>query len=94
MKNISRLWLDTAGTKRLFEWEGVKYGTPIASCLFFLGAYSANAAEQTRADWKRYVLAHPKVVYPEVVKRTGMQGMGLFVWLSTAEMARLAKFKC
>jgi TonB family protein len=56
----------------------VKYGTAIASCLFFLGAYSANAAEQTRADWKRYVLAHPKVVYPEVVKRTGMQGMGLF----------------
>jgi TonB family protein len=39
----------------------------------------SHAATQQGADWKRYVIAHPDVVYPEVVKRTGMQGLGVFL---------------
>jgi outer membrane biosynthesis protein TonB len=38
----------------------------------------SRAAEQLPAGWKRYVVAHPDVVYPEVVKRTGIEGIGLF----------------
>jgi len=39
----------------------------------------SHAAIQQGADWKRYVIAHPDVVYPEVVKRTGMQGLGVYL---------------
>jgi len=39
----------------------------------------SHAATQQGADWKRYVIAHPDVVYPEVVKRTGMQGLGVYL---------------
>jgi TonB family protein len=37
------------------------------------------AATPQTADWRRYVIAHPDVVYPEVVKRTGMEGLGVFL---------------
>jgi TonB family protein len=37
------------------------------------------AATPQTADWRRYVIAHPEVVYPEVVKRTGMEGLGVFL---------------
>ena len=39
----------------------------------------SQAANQATVDWKSYVIAHPDVVYPEVVKRTGMQGLGIFL---------------
>jgi len=39
----------------------------------------SHAATQQSADWKRYVIAHPDVVYPELVKRTGLQGLGVFL---------------
>src|SRR2546430_13916416 len=39
----------------------------------------AHAATQQGADWKRYVVASPAVVYPEVVKRTGTQGLGVYL---------------
>jgi TonB family protein len=39
----------------------------------------SHAATQQGADWKRYVVASPAVVYPEVVKRTGMQGLGVYL---------------
>ena len=39
----------------------------------------AQATTQQGADWKRYVVASPPVVYPEVVKRTGMQGLGVYL---------------
>ena len=38
----------------------------------------SQAATQQTGDWKAYALAHPEPVFPEVVKRTGMQGWGLF----------------
>jgi TonB family protein len=38
----------------------------------------SHAAAQQSADWKRYVIASPDVVYPEVVKRTGIEGVGVF----------------
>jgi TonB family protein len=38
-----------------------------------------HAASQTTVDWRHYVIAHPEAVYPEVVKRTGMQGLGIFL---------------
>ena len=40
-------------------------------------SFSRAATEQS-ADWRRYVIAHPDVVYPEVVKRTGIEGLGVF----------------
>lgn len=39
----------------------------------------SHAATQQDADWERYVVASPAVVYPEVVKRTGMQGLGVYL---------------
>ena len=39
----------------------------------------SHAATQQTVDWKRYVIAHPDVVFPEVIKRTGMQGLGVFL---------------
>lgn len=36
------------------------------------------AANIAPADWQRFVISSPDVVFPEVVKRTGMQGQGLF----------------
>ncbi len=39
----------------------------------------AHAATQQGADWKRYVVASPAVVYPEVIKRTGTQGLGVYL---------------
>jgi outer membrane biosynthesis protein TonB len=47
--------------------------------LYVLVLPSSHAAIQQSADWKRYVIAHPDVVFPEVVKRTGMQGLGVFL---------------
>ena len=38
----------------------------------------SHAATEQSADWRRYVIAHPDVVYPEVVKRTGIEGLGVF----------------
>jgi TonB family protein len=38
----------------------------------------SHAATQQSPDWRRYVVAHPDVVYPEVVKRTGIEGLGVF----------------
>ena len=56
---------------------------PRAALAFFalqvLSQPFSHAATQQGADWKRYVTAHPDVVYPEVVKRTGMQGLGVFL---------------
>jgi TonB family protein len=39
----------------------------------------SHAATPQSADWKHYVIAHPDVVYPEVIKRTGMQGLGVYL---------------
>ena len=39
----------------------------------------SHAATQQSTDWKHYVIASPPVVYPEVVKRTGMQGLGVYL---------------
>ena len=39
----------------------------------------SHAATPPSADWRRYVIAHPDVVYPEVVKRTGIEGLGVFL---------------
>ena len=39
----------------------------------------SQAATPPSADWRRYVIAHPDVVYPEVVKRTGIEGLGVFL---------------
>ncbi|HEX4638790.1 MAG TPA: energy transducer TonB [Chthoniobacterales bacterium] len=43
--------------------------------LAFLATYTATASTP---EWKRYVVSSPEPVYPEVVKRTGMQGLGVF----------------
>ncbi|MEY2556345.1 MAG: Gram-negative bacterial TonB protein C-terminal [Verrucomicrobiota bacterium] len=53
----------------------------IALTLFALhvSLLSSHAAVPQSADWKRYVIAHPDVVFPEVIKRTGMQGLGVFL---------------
>jgi outer membrane biosynthesis protein TonB len=37
------------------------------------------AANPSGEEWQRYVVAAPDVVYPEVVKRTGTQGIGTFL---------------
>ena len=39
----------------------------------------SHSATQPTVDWKHYVIASPPVVYPEVVKRTGMQGLGVYL---------------
>ena len=36
------------------------------------------AADQKQEEWWRYLISYPDVVYPEVIKRIGMQGMGLY----------------
>jgi outer membrane biosynthesis protein TonB len=52
--------------------------SPVAS----VAAKTNNAPSQPltppAGDWQRYVVAQPDVVYPAVVKRTGMQGRGVF----------------
>jgi outer membrane biosynthesis protein TonB len=55
---------------------------PRATLVFFalqvLSQSFSHAAAQQSADWRRYVIASPDVVYPEVVKRTGIEGVGVF----------------
>ena len=53
--------------------------TLILFALHVLALSSSHAVSQQTVDWKRYVIAHPDVVYPELVKRTGMQGLGVFL---------------
>ena len=39
----------------------------------------SHAATQQTPDWKRYVVVSPPVVYPQLIKRTGMQGLGVYL---------------
>jgi TonB family protein len=52
----------------------------LAICaLQILSQSFSRAATEQSTDWRRYVIAHPDVVYPEVVKRTGIEGLGVFL---------------
>ena len=50
---------------------------PLALVLSALITWSSAFAEDPPI-WKRYVVSQPEVVVPAVVKRTGMQGHGIF----------------
>src|SRR5205085_12146056 len=43
-----------------------------------LSLSAAHGAEQSAQEWARYVTSSPDVVYPEVIKRTGQQGKGVY----------------
>jgi TonB family protein len=45
--------------------------------LWILSPSAAYPAGPT-IDWKQYVIYSPSVVYPEVVKRQGIEGRGVF----------------
>jgi outer membrane biosynthesis protein TonB len=40
---------------------------------------SIYAASPNTAEWQRYVVSKPQVVFPAVLRRTGMQGRGIYL---------------
>jgi TonB family protein len=58
-----------------------KFGSTVLAlfAIQLLALPFSHAATQQTLDWKRYVVVSPPVVYPEVVKRTGMQGLGVYL---------------
>jgi outer membrane biosynthesis protein TonB len=46
--------------------------------LWILSPSAVYPASPSTVNWKQYVIYSPNVVYPEVVKRQGIEGLGVF----------------